>query len=77
MYRQLKFNIFNMRRIYFLFLALLSVISSANAQNTQRTAPQYRIVIKGGHVIDPKNNINEIFDIAIQDGKIARIAKKY
>ena len=23
------------------------------------------IIIKGGHVIDPKNNINEIMDIAI------------
>ena len=36
---------------------------------------QYAIVIKDGHVIDPKNNINAAMDVAIQDGKIALIAK--
>ncbi len=38
-------------------------------------AQQYRIVIKGGHVIDPKNNIDGIMDIAINNDKIAAIAK--
>lgn len=38
-------------------------------------AQPYQIVIKGGHLIDPKNNINEPMDIAIQDGKVARVAK--
>ena len=38
-------------------------------------AQQYAIVIKEGHVIDPKNNINAVMDIAIQDGKIALVAK--
>lgn len=35
----------------------------------------YNIVIKGGHVIDPKNNINEPYDVAIQNGKVALVAK--
>ncbi len=35
----------------------------------------YDIVIKGGHVIDPKNNIDEIMDVAIKDGKIAAMSK--
>ncbi|MES2872233.1 MAG: amidohydrolase/deacetylase family metallohydrolase [Bacteroidota bacterium] len=35
----------------------------------------YSIVIKGGHVIDPKNNINEIMDIAVNGDKIVRVAK--
>lgn len=35
----------------------------------------YGIVIKGGHVIDARNNINELMDVAIQDGRIARVAK--
>lgn len=42
----------------------------------------YSIVIKGGHVIDPKNNINELMDVAIQparqpgqEAKIALLAK--
>jgi dihydroorotase len=38
-------------------------------------AQTYDIVIKGGHVIDPKNNIDERLDIAVKDGKIAQIAK--
>lgn len=47
-----------------IFLLSLAV----NAQN-------YNIVIKGGHVVDPKNNIDEILDIAIKDGKIAKVAR--
>ncbi|WP_411273617.1 amidohydrolase/deacetylase family metallohydrolase [Daejeonella sp.] len=39
-------------------------------------AQTYSIVIQGGHVIDPKNNINEIMDIAINGDKIVRVAKK-
>lgn len=35
----------------------------------------YDIVIKGGHVIDPKNSVDEIMDVAIADGKIALVAK--
>jgi dihydroorotase len=39
------------------------------------TAQQYAIVIKGGHLIDPKNNIDEIMDIAISNGKVAKVDK--
>lgn len=38
-------------------------------------AQPYAVVIKGGHVIDPKNNIDGPMDVAIQDGKIARVEK--
>lgn len=37
-------------------------------------AQSYSIVIKRGHVIDPKNKIDGIMDIAINDGKIALVA---
>ncbi|MES3017694.1 MAG: amidohydrolase/deacetylase family metallohydrolase [Bacteroidota bacterium] len=52
-----------------------------------QTPRPYSIVIKGGHVIDPKNNINELMDVAIkgpvsavngqpsQDATIALISK--
>jgi dihydroorotase len=36
---------------------------------------EYSIVIKDGHVVDPKNNIDGVIDIAIADGKIALVAK--
>lgn len=37
-------------------------------------AQDYDLLIKGGHVIDPKNEIDGIMDIAIKEGKIARVA---
>ncbi|MAU71621.1 MAG: amidohydrolase/deacetylase family metallohydrolase [Flavobacterium sp.] len=36
---------------------------------------EYSIVIKGGHVIDPKNSIDEVLDVAIKDNKIVKVAK--
>jgi dihydroorotase len=36
-------------------------------------AQQYDLLLKGGHVIDAKNKIDAIKDIAIQDGKIGKI----
>jgi len=38
-------------------------------------AQSYDIVIKGGHVIDPKNNIDAIMDIGIGGGKIMKVTK--
>lgn len=38
-------------------------------------AQEYSILIKGGHVIDPKNGIDEVMDVGIADGKIVKIAK--
>lgn len=33
------------------------------------------ILLKGGHVIDPKNSIDAIMDVAIGDGKIVQVSK--
>ncbi|MCW3118086.1 MAG: amidohydrolase/deacetylase family metallohydrolase, partial [Chitinophagaceae bacterium] len=33
------------------------------------------ILLKGGHVIDPKNKINGQMDVAIANGKIVQVAK--
>jgi dihydroorotase len=46
--------------------ALLVCALSAQAQ-------QYDVVLRNGHVIDPKNNIDTQRDVAIRDGKIAAI----
>ena len=37
-------------------------------------AQPYDLVLKGGHVIDPKNKISRVMDVAIAGGKIARLA---
>ncbi|MDH5397266.1 MAG: amidohydrolase/deacetylase family metallohydrolase [Cyclobacteriaceae bacterium] len=34
---------------------------------------EYDILIKNGHVIDPKNNIDDVRDVAIADGKIIEV----
>ena len=51
----------------FILLLFLSVSQWAAGQT-------YDIVIKGGHVIDAKNKIDKPMDIAINDGKIAKVA---
>jgi len=37
-------------------------------------AQNYDLLIKGGHVIDAKNDIDGQMDIAVKDGIIARVA---
>ncbi|PSL23945.1 amidohydrolase/deacetylase family metallohydrolase [Dyadobacter jiangsuensis] len=55
------------RSILFTFLAcLLGVVSHAQT---------YSILIKGGTVIDPKNNINQVMDVGIFEGKVKKVAK--
>ena len=36
--------------------------------------PQFDLLIKGGHVIDPKNGINALMDVAVSEGKVAQVA---
>lgn len=57
-----------MKKYLVLLFALIITSSILQAQ-------VYNLVIKGGQVIDPKNGINEIMDVAVLEGKIARIAK--
>jgi dihydroorotase len=45
-------------------------VYGANAQEEK----QYDLILKGGHVIDPANNINKVMDVAIKDRKIALVA---
>src|SRR6266700_4109281 len=53
----------------FLFLSFIICYSSFVFSQT------YSMVIKDGHVIDPKNNINGVMDLAINDGKIVLVEK--
>ena len=58
--------------------AVLPIDSVLDSQPRRGDAVQPReidILLKGGHVIDPKNNIDGIMDVAIKDGKIARVEK--
>jgi hypothetical protein len=35
--------------------------------------PTYDLILKGGHVIDPRNTVDEVRDVATQGGKIAAV----
>jgi dihydroorotase len=37
---------------------------------------QYDLLLQGGHVIDAKNNLDAVRDVAIRDGKIAAVAQR-
>jgi dihydroorotase len=56
-------------------LLSLTLAVFATAQLWAQATKPYSIVIKGGTVMDPKNNINTLMDIAIADGKIAAVEK--
>jgi dihydroorotase len=50
------------------FLLAIVLAATAFAQ------PEYDLLLKGGHVIDGKNRLSAIRDVAIKDGKIAAVA---
>src|SRR5688572_20145331 len=57
----------NMASLLWLFcLVLFGSLAAAQ--------PRYELLLKGGRVIDPKNNLNGTMDVAIAAGKIARVA---
>ena len=39
-----------------------------------QTAPEYDLLLKNGHVIDARNNLSAVRDVAIKDRKIAAVA---
>src|SRR5215471_874421 len=51
--------------------ASLLALSSPDAAQT----PSYDLVLKGGHVIDPANNLDAALDVGVSSGKIAAVAK--
>ncbi len=58
-------------------LAIITVIAIALGSPiaTAAQAPHYDLLLKGGHVIDPANHIDEVRDVAVFQGKIAAVGK--
>ena len=44
------------------------------AAASPRGAQNYDLLLKGGHVIDAKNGIDDVRDVAVAGGKIAAVA---
>jgi dihydroorotase len=54
---------------------LLTFSQTSSPQPSIAPAPMYDLLLKGGHVIDPANHIDEVRDVAISAGKIAAVEK--
>lgn len=59
-----------MRKKLLACAALALLTAGASAQ----PLPSYDLLLRGGHVIDARNKIDGVMDVAIKDGKIARVA---
>lgn len=55
---------------HFLIAAALACSCTFTAR-----AQKYSVVIKGGHVIDPKNNIDAVMDVALKGDTVISVAK--
>ena len=52
-----------------------AIVFLGSASVWGQTPPRYDLLLKGGHVIDPANHIDEVRDIAVLQGKIAAVEK--
>lgn len=55
-------------------LPFAAFVLFSTAVLAQPKLPAYDLLLQGGHVIDPKNRIDGIMDVAIKDGRIARVS---
>ena len=62
-----------MMRRAVLLSALLTLL--AGGMGLGQAPPAYDLLLKGGHVIDPRNALDAPLDVAIRDGRIARVAR--
>lgn len=60
------------KNLFTLTFALIFSVGGISAQNQPPSNRIYSILIKGGHVIDPKNNIDGLMDIAIHSARSAK-----
>jgi dihydroorotase len=68
-----NFN-YQLRRYFLVSTVSFTLILFTGSFFTAKSQP-IDLLLKGGHVIDPKNGIDEIMDIAIGDGKIVKVAR--
>ncbi|MCZ2151080.1 MAG: amidohydrolase/deacetylase family metallohydrolase [Bryobacterales bacterium] len=62
-----------MNRREFVATPVAAAMSSSAA--LARESAKYDTVLKGGHVIDPANGVNQQMDVAVLNGKIARLER--
>jgi dihydroorotase len=55
---------------------LLPVVVGLLVAGNACAQEKYHLLLRGGHVIDPRNRVSTVCDVAIRDGKVAAIAPK-
>ncbi len=58
------------------FPAVVPSVFARQAAPAPAGGPKYDLLLRGGHVIDARNKISAVRDVAILDGKIAAVAAK-
>jgi dihydroorotase len=62
-----------MRGLRIVAFLLLGLIAGAGPDEG---GPRYDLLLKGGRVIDPKNGLDAVRDVAVWGGKVARVAEE-
>lgn len=62
--------------ILFLSLAGGAAGQQPQPQTGPAPTPRYDLLLRGGHLIDPRNGINGVRDLAIRTGKVAEVAER-
>jgi len=65
----------NWKKTLVAVIAMLAMITGLPLAVVAQTQPRYDLLLKGGHVIDPANHIDEARDVAVFQGKIAAVEK--
>jgi dihydroorotase len=55
-------------------LLACSALVLASSVAVAQPLPAYDLLLRGGHVIDAKNHVDAVMDVAIKDGRIAQVA---
>ena len=55
-------------------LKIVSILTGLLMAGPAFAETRYDLLLKGGHVIDPKNKLNAVRDVAIAQGKIAEVS---
>ena len=66
-----------MRILHPLQLLVVAIAASVSlgSAHAQDSTQKWDLLLKGGHVIDARNAVDGIMDVAIHEGKIARVAR--
>ena len=56
-------------------ITALAIVLGSPFVTFAQTPPRYDLLLKGGHVIDPANHIDDVRDVAVFQGKIAAVEK--